>query len=400
MKCARRIRLGLTGALALPIALGVPIVHAGATFKIDDTKWISIGAGVRTSFSAVEDSAPNGDDWSNDFNLDSARIYINGQIHKYVKLELNTECVFCDNSDLRDVEVLDAIVKFELNPHFNIWAGRMLVPADRAEMSGPFYANTYDFNKTPFYPADYSVKFGTGGAGVYGRDEGVDIWGALTADKRLTYAAGIFDGLQGVSNTDDDLLYAARISYNFLNVEENPGYYTSSTYYGKAGDIFTIGLAIEHQDQGAGTAASPADFSGYSLDVLFEKPLSGNGGVITLEGEYKTFDTDLSTAALADPSCFCMFDGDAWTATGLYLFPHKAGIGQLQPYIRYTSVEPSNSADRDEYEIGLNYIIDGQNARVSLFYEHGDIATKGLNYTPTAAGDSVDAIKLGLQLQI
>jgi hypothetical protein len=37
---------------------------------------------------------------------------------------------------------------------------------------------------------------------------------------------------------------------------------------------------------------------------------------------------------------------------------------------------------------------------VSLFYDYGDIATKGLNYTPTASGDNVNAISVGVQLQL
>src|SRR5690606_13452468 len=119
-----------------------------------------------------EDAAPNGNDRNNDFNLDSARVYLNGQITEIIKFEINTECTFC-GSDLEDYDILDGIAKFEFDPAFNIWAGRLLVPADRAEMSGPYYANTFAFNRTPFYPSDYSVKFGSGGAGVYGRDNGM-----------------------------------------------------------------------------------------------------------------------------------------------------------------------------------------------------------------------------------
>jgi hypothetical protein len=49
----------------------------------------------------------------------------------------------------------------------------------------------------------------------------------------------------------------------------------------------------------------------------------------------------------------------------------------------------------------VNYIIDGHNARVSLFYQHGDIASKGLtNFAPTAAGGNIDAVKLAFQLQL
>ena len=383
---------------ALSALAMVPLAEAGKKLEIDETKWISVGIGTRASFSTVEDGAPSGDDWNNDFNLDSARIYLNGQVTERIKFELNTECTFCGNSDLEDYNILDAIVKFDMSPAFNIWAGRLLVPADRAEMSGPYYANVYDFNKTPFFPADYSVNFGNGGAGVYGRDHGVTFWGGLGEKKRFTYAAGAFNGKQGGSNQEDNLLYGARLSYNFLEVESNPGYYTSSTYYGKAGDILTVAVAAQYQKDGAGTEADQADFTGFSTDVLFEKVLGG-GGVITIEGEYKSFDADLNDAALADASCFCLFSGEAVMATALYMFSGEAGMGQFQPYVRYTKNDPEESSARDEYELGVNYIIDGHNARISAFYQYGDIATKGLNYTPSADGIDVSAVKVAVQLQ-
>ena len=378
--------------------------QAGGKIEIDDTKWISIGAAARTSFRTIEDSAPNGSDWSSDFNLDSARIYINGQIHKNIKFELNTECVFCGTSALEEYVVLDAIAKFEFSPQFNIWAGRMLVPAERQELNGPYYSTTYDAFKTPFYSSDFSTDFGTAGAGVYARDHGVNLWGALGSEGALQYVAGIFNGLESAAGTgpnqDDNLLYAGRLAYNFLDVEKNPGYYTSGTYYGGGGDIFTVGIAMQYQEDGSGTILNPGDFFGVSVDVLFEKVL-GNQGVFTFNGEYKNFSADYASAAFTDGSgCFCMFDGDSYSLVGLYLFPQKIGIGKFQPYLRYTEIDPDGSADRDEFEAGLNYIIDGHNARVSMFYQHGDIVTKGLNYAPTAGGATVNAISIAVQLQL
>ena len=392
------IRKQLGSVLALSLLATAPIAEAAKKLEIDETKWISIGGGTRGSFSSVEDAAPSGNDWDNDFNLDSARVYLNGQITEIIKFELNTECTFCGNSDLEDYAVLDAIAKFDINPAFNIWAGRLLVPADRAEMSGPYYANTYDFNKTPFFPADYSVEFGDGGDGVYGRDHGVTFWGGLGEEARFTYAAGAFNGYQSGSNQDDNLLFGTRLSYNFWEVEKNPGYYTSSTYFGNGGDILTFALAAQYQSDGAGTEMNPADFTGVSADVLMEKVLGG-GGVVTMEGQFKTFDTDLDNAALEDASCFCLFSGDAYTGTALYMFPSVIGIGKFQPYVRYTKNEPDESDDRDEIEAGVNYIISGHNARISAFYQYGDIATKGLNYTPSAGGDDVSAVKVAVQLQ-
>lgn len=394
MKIAKQV----SHAIALSVLVMAPLAQAGKKLEIDETKWISIGIGARGSFTTIEDAAPNGDDWNNDFNLDNARVYLNGQITEQIKFELNTECTFC-GSDLEDYDILDAIVKFDLYPAFNIWAGRLLVPSDRAEMSGPFYANVYDFNKTPFFPSDYSVSFGSDGAGVYGRDHGVTFWGGLGEEARFTYAAGAFSGYQGSSNQSDNLLFGARLSYNFLNVEKNPGYYTSSTYYGTAGDILTVAIAAQYQEDGAGTELDPADFTGITADVLYEAVFDG-GGVITVEGEYKNFDTDLSDDALAAGDCFCLFSGDAYMGTALYMFPQEVGIGKFQPYVRYTKNDPDESDDRDEYEAGVNYIIDGHNARISAFYQYGDIATKGLNYTPSANGDDVSAFKIGVQIQL
>ncbi|MGE0484204.1 MAG: hypothetical protein AB7Q81_08680 [Gammaproteobacteria bacterium] len=375
---------------------------AGATVKIDDTKWLSLGAGARADFRTAEDSAPNGD-WSDDFNLNSARLYLNGQIHKYIKFEFNTECVFCGNSALEEWVVLDAIGKFEYSPAFNVWAGRLLVPAERQELNGPYYSTTWDAYKTPFTPSDFSTNFGTGGAGVYARDHGVNVWGAIAPEGRLQYVFGVFNGLESSTgfgpNQDDNLMWAGRVAYNFLGVEKNPGYYTSGTYYGGAGDIFTIGLAAQYQEDGSGSFLNPGDYFGFSADLLYEGVLESKH-VVTLNGEYKNFSADYAKAAFADADCFCTFDGDSYSIAALLLFPQEVFIGKLQPYVRWTEVMPNGSADRDEVEVGVNYIIEGHNARVSAFWQHGDIATKGLNYSPAAAGRSIDAFRVAFQLQL
>ncbi len=177
-------------------------------------------------------------------------------------------------------------------------------------------------------------------------------------------------------------MVAGRLTYNFLNPEKNPGYYTSGTYFGKAGDILAVAVGTSYQKDGAGSFANRSDFTGLTSDILFEKVFDDNMGVFTMNGEYKRFWADYDTAAFADPDCFCMFDGQSWSVMGLYLIPHKIWIGQFQPYGRFTSVQPNTSTNREEIEGGVNYVIDGFNARVSAYYQHGDLFTKGLNYAP------------------
>ncbi|WP_027160073.1 porin family protein [Methylobacter luteus] len=399
----RKNRL-LSAISLLTLAAGyTSTAQAGATFKIDDTKWVSIGAGLRTSFQSVEGaSGANGNKWSNDFNLDNIRLYINGQIHEYLKVEFNTDCQTCSNGG--EVRVLDAIGKFEYNPYVNLWVGRMLVPAERREMNGPFYSAIYNIFSagTPFEPADFNLTIKSDGtsAGSFGRDDGATFWGAAF-DGRLQYAFGFFRGLRGGANVDDNILYAQRIAYNFWDVEKNPGYYTSGTYYGKGGDILTVAVTNQYQEDGAGTFDDVGNFRGTSVDVLMEKVL-GNGGVVTLNGEYKNYGiTDGYSQASRDAGGgFAMFEGNAYDISGMYLFPQQIGIGQFQPYVRYVNVLPDGSSDRDVVEGGVNYVIDGHNARVSLSWQYGDLLTKGLDYSSTASGDDVNAIKLAFQWQI
>ncbi|MGR9054129.1 MAG: hypothetical protein ACU84J_15935 [Gammaproteobacteria bacterium] len=387
--------------LAATLAGYAQLADAGATFKIDETKWLSIGAGLRTSFRSVEGAA-NADKWTNDFNLDNIRLYLNAQLHEYIKLEFNTDCQTCSNGG--EVRVLDAIGKLEFMPELNFWIGRMLVPAERREMNGPFYSAVYNIfgSGTPFEPADFNLTIKSDGtsAGSFGRDDGATIWGAFF-EGRFQYALGFFRGLRGGANADDNILYAQRFAFNFWDVEKNPGYYTSGTYYGKGGDILTVAVSNQYQEDGAGTAADAGDFRGTSVDILFEKVL-GDGGVVTVNGEYKNYaiTSGYSQASRDAGGGFAMFEGNAYDVSGMYLFPQKIGIGQLQPFVRYVNVMPDNSSDRNVYEGGVNYVIDGHNARISLSWQYGDLMTKGLNYSSTATGDNVNAVNLNFQWQI
>ena len=86
---------GAVMALVAGMGTTVPSVYAGGMIKVDDDKWISVGMGTRLSFNAVEDGSASGGQWSNSFGVNNARIYIDGQIHKYIKFTFNTECFNC-----------------------------------------------------------------------------------------------------------------------------------------------------------------------------------------------------------------------------------------------------------------------------------------------------------------
>ena len=199
-----------TLALVAGMASTAPSAYASGTIKLDDDKWISLGMGLRTSFNMVEDGSGSGGQYSNTFGVNNARIYINGKIHKYVGFEFNTECFNCTDGGGNgngsagnefgansNIGMLDAIGKFEINEQVNVWFGRMLVPTERGELNGPFYHAVFDGFRTPFNQSDFSGNFGTGGAGLYGRDNGVTFFGKVhPGSTHLQYVGGIFTGLQ------------------------------------------------------------------------------------------------------------------------------------------------------------------------------------------------------------
>ncbi len=367
----------LGGLLA---ASGTPAL-AGGKIVIDDTRWVSFGAGIRTSIASVSDAAPDGSSRASNFNLENMRLYVAGQATKNFKFYFGTDKMWGEYG------VLDAIIQYEPGKAFNVWMGRMLTPADRIEMNGPFYSLTWGQYTVPLYPSDNDINNGANGAaGTYGRDEGITAWGSLG---KFQYAVGIFDGYSGAENQRDAPLYAARFAYNILDQESNPGYYTSSTYFGKGGDILTLALSVQSQDDGYGTLTQSGSFTGYAIDGLFEKPL-GEGAAVTVEAEYKSF--DVSTRA-ATPA-FGMFDGNAYFASFAYLLGDIGAAGMIQPYVRYTSNEPTAGASSSLTEVGVNYVISGHNLKLNLNVTDGDANASGTK------GDDTTAITFGMQFQI
>ena len=120
---------------------------------------------------------------------------------------------------------------------FNVWAGRMLPPSDRANLYGPYYAHHW-------------AVFTDGVQDGYpfvatGRDNGVVYWGQFG---KVKVRPAAFDGPSATGN--DTVLGAGRVMVDFWDPE--PGYYLNSTYYGDK-NILAIGVA----GPGAGRATSP-----------------------------------------------------------------------------------------------------------------------------------------------
>jgi len=341
----------------------------------DDERWFKIGLGLRTSY-GVDVTEPG-------MSLDNMRLYTLAKVTKDIVVEFNTELTNGNSNGSMDsdqaIRVLDAIAEFSLPAGFTLWAGRFLPPTDRFNLDGPYFLNAYNFPVVQAYPALEN-----------GRDNGWAIMKEYGGGK-FKWSYGMFEGRTSDTNSDsnpdggDNSLHTFRATYNFWDPE--PGYYTTSSYYG-AKDVLAVAFVYHREDNGAGTATTIGDFTGWNVDALMEKKLS-NGGVVNLEGAYFDYDTDDKTDA-------SLTQGNAYLVLASYLLPDSVGVGKLQPYVRYQHFarDGINRAgargNRSVTEGGVNYIISGANAKICAFYSGDKVGN----------GSTTQSFQIGMQFQL
>lgn len=334
--------IGIAGSLAALEA------RAGATVNIGPDQSVSVGFGMRTSYTNAEHGAPDGSR-SNDFHLDSARIYLGASLNQQVKGMFSTEW------DGDKIRVLDAAGQFAFSPELNVWAGRLLSPSDRANMAGPYYSLGGG------YWAGVASRYGYNGGIFRGRDDGAVVWGNLL-DGKLGYSIGAFEGhtfgigsltqneakAAGVKASDKPMV-AGRLQYDFWDAE--PGYYGTGNYLGTK-DLLAIGLAARTQKDGVLLPTAVGDYRSWNIDFLLEKRLSG-AGAVSLEGAWYDYDTDNVVKSE---------QGRAWLVGVGYI------VNRLQPFVRYQKFAADTGIDTRQGDVGVNYIIDGYNAQLAALY--------------------------------
>jgi hypothetical protein len=365
-----------------------------------EDKWfdkVKIGGGIRTSLGFGEEDAGNGKNVSRFVSLDSARLYASAKITDKISATLNTE--FGGNTAVAGlgggtgpntgayVRILDAIVQFQFADEFNIWVGHFLPPTDRFNLDGPYYLSTWGG------PGGFPLV-GDPYPGIFaGRDNGLAFWGDVMKGM-FKYQVGVFNGNipgGGIINRMDAPLYAARVTYEVFDSE--PGYYTQSTYYGTK-DVLAISGVVQYQRDGASIgAAGTHAVNGANIDALFEKKLPDSmiGGVITAELALYWFDQVNATDAWVGRAT-------SWYFGVYYLIPGAIGWGQLQPFIDYQAVDSHASkaaVDTNEIDLGVNYVIKGHDARITLTWSHIERHPRG-----SVVGDNIQReLLLGAQVQ-
>ncbi|MFH1815379.1 MAG: hypothetical protein ABIF28_14640 [Pseudomonadota bacterium] len=349
------------GPLAFTLAAGVVAAgnaFAGPTFTGPGDSSLTLGVWSSAAYTSAEQADGSHD---SDLRLDSFRIITVAKFTKQIGLMTNFARLSGES-----MRLLDLVGQFTLTDNINLWVGRHVVPGDRQQMAGPYFANVWEYPMVSRNPNAYT-----------GRDDGATLWGSVF-DQRLQYMVGAFQGKnrgEDMSNASHQLLYATRFAWSFRDRESE--YFNSNHYYGEK-EILTIGAAWRTQKDGVGTALTRGDYTAWSLDALMQTRLS-TGAVVTLEGAWYDYDTDgVADISPADPGCSRVTNcggatqGDGWFVTTAYMFPTKIGIGRFEPHIRYQEFRPDTGARNDQWDIGVNYVISGHNARLSALYSEMD----------------------------
>jgi hypothetical protein len=319
------------------------------------TPTVTVGAGLQTSY---QFTSPDEGDGTNEFLLNSARLYVNGKAHKNISFMFNTEY----NGRTQAIGVIDAVAQISTSSKFNLWVGRFLPPSDRSNLYGPYYSShwgIYTDGVQDGYPFVTT-----------GRDNGAMYWGQFG---KVKVSGGLFDGTSATGQKD--VLFASRVQVDLWDAED--GYYLNGTYYGGK-NLLALGGAVQAQD---GDVAS-------SFDFLLERKLA-NGGTVTLESEVAKYDGlggyDANYA-----------DSHGAYVLGAYLFP-KMGEqpGQLQVLGKFAKAnfEDGITQDYDQTttEFNVNYILKEFNARVMFFFRNTDFS---------AVRPDSKAVGVGLQIQM
>ena len=343
------------------LAAGVFLLFAAADSHAQEPQLppITVGGGLLTSFAHT---APEDEDATDSFALNSVRLYVNGPIVSNIKFEFNTEYDGATN----DVKVLDAVAKFEWSPKFNIWAGRMLPPSDRANLYGNYFSHHWS-------------AFTDGVQDGYpfvatGRDNGAAYWGQFGIVK---VQAGGFDGASATG--DDTLIGAGRVMVDFWDPE--PGYYLNGTYYGEK-NILAVGAAGQVQG---------SDKKAYNADFLLERKLA-NAGAVSIEAEIAKYDQLGGYDANYSES-------DGGYILVAYLFPPLGGAtGRFEALGKFAQANFSRGLtagdpdyDQKTTEININYVIKDFKARVMFFFK---------DTTFSAVRTDFKQVGVGLQLQM
>lgn len=355
----------LVAAAVLAISFSGAEAMAGYMMKIDGDTFATFGAKARIQYVMTNPDANH--DRVNQ-NLKEARLYIKGQINNTVKFFFNRDMTAFSVPAGRGT---DAAIVFDFGKHLKVQAGTYRMAISRVGLQ-----DSYQYiliNGPEVVSANY-VRGTEDGSLIPGslggfRNEGVTVWGDVLGGK-LRYNAGVWVDNHPVNNfpaigtnANDDLGLSGRVVFNFLDPEK--GYGCPGCYIGKA-KVANVGAGILTWDY-IDTGGNEKTWTVTAIDGFYDA-----GGVTAEVG-------------------LLMYDPDTGVKPkGTYAEAAYVIADKLQPAVRFETWDADVAGgDYDKIVIGVNYLFDGQKAKIGL----------ELNKKDPEVGVEVDTATLQAQIQ-
>jgi hypothetical protein len=339
---------------------------SGIKAEIDEQTKGEIGIWMQTWYQWVEDG--KGDEDVNDFMIRRAYMYLKGDVTKYVSFftHIASDRIGQDGLDRPSVGLgsgvawRDLWITLNLDEAFKIQMGRMYVPLTRNY--GTTSTKAMLTTDLPFLQG--GVRGSIFYASKVGRDDSVTLWGN-PLDGLFQYRFMISEGVEGDDNPEDNLRFVGRVSLSVL--EPETGWFNKGTYLGKK-KVLSFGLGFDSQDDLTLGGLEGEDNQVWTADVFFDHPVGD--GAVTFEAAYIDIESGTQTHNFSDLAAGD--DAENWYVNAGYLFPGTLGIGRVQPYIRYETIDVDKKDETDFVSGGVNYYMKGHNCKISADYTHVD----------------------------
>lgn len=304
----------------------------------------------------------------------------------------------------------EAVAEYRVNKYLSIGGGlNYQVGVSRMTAASTASMMTYDIPVVNFPTLDQTDQFGFF-LGFYGKgrvgnlDYRVAIDDAFLTNQTST-PGSLRTNVAQFNPRNANKIYQGYFSYSFLEKEANLLPFTTGTYLGTK-KVFNIGAGFHYNAEGTYSrdeafTVNPTtrthDIKLFGADVFYDAPIdTTTNTALTLYGVYYNYDFGpnyVRNAGLLNPGTgsFNGIDnslrGNALPLIGTgHSYYAQAGLllpknllgpkARLQPYVAYLrnsfeGLQDGTSGNRREvnvYDAGLNLLLDGHNAKVTLNY--------------------------------
>ena len=313
-------------------------------------------------------SGDNNDDNTANFNFRRNRIALMGKYGDMMSLYVQTEFTedqnvttlgVADNNNGTEFQLLDAVMRFNVNNAFKVNVGKFKYNLSRENLEACEMPLTLD--RSLFIRTAYTTT----------RDQGVAVWGNLF-DDMFQYRADVMEGRKAVSGDtapSSSFRYSVRGHVTLLDPENDYGY--KGTYLGKK-KVLTVGGAYQFEPEVAYgdiiAKTDKKDYKAWTVDAFFEYPLEGLG-TVTASAAYEDVNLDDAYKGANPDAGTCGINGEknGWYVKGGYMLP-TVPLQFFGRYEKWQFASLNNIFDQkiDWYGGGANYYFRDQNLKLTM----------------------------------